>query len=207
MGWTRKDRARAVDSLDRARQQVTTFYRLLLLFVAAAFLGYIGFAVWKTESWGSQGEAAFLAIFVLLVIGWIANEFLSTRRSSGGGPGLPPVRGGSEELEGGGRIFRFSIGTPPETREGGAVPGRRTFTFSRSFSGEMPLPSLFDAHTPDEAALATAEEHRSAGRDWDDVCARLNPGYGGWDQVRQALYRTYVEALLDARRQGRSDAP
>lgn len=211
MAWSNEDRTQFAEDLDRAKRQVTTLYRWLLIVVAIGFVSFIAFAAWQSrDSTGSQGEWFYLGVFVLLVLGWIGQKLYALRPSRRTGLDMPRMRQSVEDVPGGsGKVFRFSIGTPlsaddpvaPPSAQDGARSDPHTFTLSRSFGGRLPLPPMLGEHTPDESALATAEEYRIAGRDWDYICDWVNPAYGSWDSLRQSAYRTYIEALLNARRE------
>lgn len=150
VGWSREDRLRFADSLDRTKRQLVAFYRGLLVLVALVVVGFVAVVLWRTDSMGAQGEGFYFAILVLLVLGWIGSRLRSLRPSRRPELEVPPVRTRVEEVEGG-KLFELTIGTPPETSTDptehsptGAETRRpgRTFTFSRSFQGEVPLPSF-----------------------------------------------------------------
>ncbi len=154
MGWSRYERLRFAESLDRTKRRVTAFYRRLLILIAVIFIGFVAVVVWRADSPGSQGEWFYFGIFVLLVLGWIWKQLRSLRPSPRPEVQIPPIRTRVEELDGGKR-FELTIGTPPDSaadpgRSGpgegdvdadAGPPGHR-FTFSRSFQGEVPLPSF-----------------------------------------------------------------
>lgn len=199
-GDDESDRRRVLKGLDRAEAVVVHVYGWILVAVVVFVTVLVaGLVTDLPVGFGTQGEWFYLGIVLLLFAAWIVSQFVAISRRlrrSSDVPDVPSARIETQRVGTHGRRFTLTLGADPEASEAGASPPSSSKTFSWSWSAT----SLPAEDRLDDEATARATALSGAGHDLDGVCRSLNARYATWDDERRAFFRSYVQAMIDARR-------
>ncbi|HZA57543.1 MAG TPA: hypothetical protein VE616_25100 [Candidatus Udaeobacter sp.] len=186
---------------DQMESGLILFYRVFLVIVTIAAVGFAGFLIRYVED---SFSVFYVIVGLLAFFGWVIGQFVSLARRQrlSNFPGVKFTK----TQDGPVQTFTFSMG-PETTQPGGAAPApgdSNTVTFSKSFSfGTSSVPK---ESRPSPTQIEQAERWQREGRDWDSICGWTNPLYAGWEPAEKQVYKALLQALVAAHRVDRAGA-
>ncbi|HWP60691.1 MAG TPA: hypothetical protein VNL14_22545 [Candidatus Acidoferrales bacterium] len=159
---------------------------------AALLIRYAGPGFW------ARGGGFYLTVALLLYLGWLVSQLVSLARRQRG------LRRPWERLQGKplgrGPLFTFGGGREA-SRTGGRVAQRQAAAATSTLSVEGA--SARAETEPTQAEIEKAERLRAEGRDWQAICAEINPKYARLSPEDKQVYSFLLQAFVAARSTGR----
>ena len=178
------EQRRLLRALDKSEAVVVKVYRIVLVGLVVFVLGLLATILRHLPvGFGSQGEWFYLSIALLIFVAWVVSQFVGLsrrmRRIASGGASGPTTEA-------------RQTGT-----YGQAAGARESVSSAYSWSREIGVPA---EDRLDDATLEQLDPLLTFGYDVDRLCRMANPRYAAWPEERQAAYRDYALAGIEAYR-------
>jgi len=188
---------------DQMESAVILFYRVVLVILTmAVIVGAVFFIRYVGQGFWDQGGGLYVTLALLLFFGWVIGQFvaLAKRQRLMTVPGMKVTK----THEGPNQTFTFTMGSRgAQVAVRPAAPGN-TLTMSKSFS--VSASSVTEDTRPTEAQIEEADRLQREGRDWETICALVNPRHAEWPSIEKQVYNVLLQALVAARRAQRRES-
>jgi hypothetical protein len=185
---------------DQMESAVILFYRVVLVVLTiAVIVGAVFFIRYVGQGFWDQGGGLYVTLALLLFFGWVIGQFVSLakRQRLMRVPGIEFTK----THKGPTQTFTFTMG--PQAAHRPAAPGD-TLTMSKSFS--VGASTVTEDTRPTEAQIEQADRLQREGRDWETICALVNPRHAEWPSIEKQVYNVLLQALVAARRAQRRES-
>jgi hypothetical protein len=190
---------------DQTEPASILFYRVVLIVLTIAVtVGAVILIRYVEQGFWDQGGGLYLTLGLLLFFGWVIGEFVSLARRQKL-MSVPPLQFTKTPVSPA-QTFTFTRGRQANQSANRAAGRARsdTVTSSKTFSrGVAPAPA--DTQ-PTQPQIEQADRLEREGRDWESICALINPKYSGMPSEDKQVYNLLVQTFVAARRAQRGQS-